>query len=119
MMNYLGSYLDLVQDAYSWVEQVEAAGGPGSHTHGEHNAHADIAFAIAFAIYGLLFSNPKGGIPIDLDFRTEATAATAAVVTAAAATARAATPHPAPHTPHRTCPRRGWRRGRRTASRRT
>ena len=26
---------------------VEPAGGPGSHTKGEHNAHADIAFASA------------------------------------------------------------------------
>jgi hypothetical protein len=26
---------------------TEAQGGPGSHTHGEHNAHADIAFASA------------------------------------------------------------------------
>ena len=30
--------------------------------------HADIAFAIACAIHGFLFSNPKGGIPNDLTF---------------------------------------------------
>ena len=29
---------------------------------------ADIAFAIAFTIHGFLFSNPKGGIPINLVF---------------------------------------------------
>ena len=35
--------------------------------------HADIAFAIALAIHGFLFSNPKGGIPIDLIFEPDLT----------------------------------------------
>ena len=30
--------------------------------------HAGIAFAIALALNGFLFSNPKGGIPINLIF---------------------------------------------------
>lgn len=66
MMNYLGSYLDLVQDAYSWLEQVEAAGGPGSHTHGEHNAHADIAFASASFRKAIQYSTLLG---VDADLR--------------------------------------------------
>jgi len=47
---------------------VEAAGGPGSHTHGEHNSHADIAFCSASFRKAIHYSEILG---VDADLRIQ------------------------------------------------